>query len=69
MKYKFETNEFGLSEKAIHLLRNRYNYQTFEYKDIDEIEIGKGRLINNWIVIFVLGLVLTTGALYYAYNL
>ncbi|MDJ1499471.1 hypothetical protein [Xanthocytophaga agilis] len=69
MKYKFETPEFGISAQGIHLLRNRYNYQTYSFQDIDTIQIGQGRLVNNWILIFLIGLALTAGALYYIYNL
>jgi hypothetical protein len=53
--YKFETNQFGISEAGIHLLRSRFNYETIAYKDIDEIRIERGRQVNNWVILLVLG--------------
>jgi hypothetical protein len=69
MKYEFETAEFGVSQEGIHLLRNRFNYKSYNYRDIDKIEIAKGHLINNWWIVFVIGLALITSTLFYSYNL
>ena len=33
-EYKIEAERFGLSDTAIHLLRNRYNYETIDLFDL-----------------------------------
>jgi uncharacterized membrane protein YqjE len=67
--YKFTTNEFGISETGIHLLRSNFNYKTIDLKDITLIEIKKGKLINNWMLIFLLGISLITFSLYCVFKL
>ncbi|BDD05546.1 hypothetical protein [Aureibacter tunicatorum] len=53
--YNFETSEYGINSKGIHLLRSRYNYKSFLAKDIKRIRIAKGMELNNWIVILAIG--------------
>lgn len=67
--YQFTTNEFGISETDIHLLRSNFNYKTIDFKDITLIEINKGKLINNWILILLLGIGLISFSLYCAFKL
>jgi hypothetical protein len=67
--YKFSTREFGISDTGIHLLRSNFNYSTINYKDITSLEIGRGRLIRNWIFVFIFGLSLIVFSIYYAYGL
>jgi hypothetical protein len=69
MHYEFETNEMGISTEGIHLLRNRFNYKTYPFRDIESMEIGHGRLVNNWLLILVLGCSLVIGAFYYSFQL
>lgn len=54
--YNFETEQFGISDVGIHLLRSRYNYETYEFKDIDQITVVRGKQVYNWIVLFTLGI-------------
>lgn len=68
-KYYFETREFGLSDKGIHLLRSRFNYETFEYSDIDILTIEKGKELNNWLVILIIGLSMISFAIWYSLRL
>lgn len=65
-KYHFETREFGISDQGIHLLRSRYNYKTIDFNQVAKITIERGKELNNWIAILVLGIALTSFALYYA---
>ncbi|MBT1707044.1 hypothetical protein KK062_02360 [Fulvivirgaceae bacterium PWU5] len=65
-KYYFETREFGVSDQGIHLLRSRYNYKTIDFNQVAKITIERGKELNNWIAILVLGIALTSFALYYA---
>ena len=67
--YKFTTSEFDISETGIHLLRSNFNYKTINFKDITLVEIKKGKLINNWILILVLGTVLIAFSLYCVFKL
>lgn len=55
-KYYFETDQLGISETGIHLLRNRFNYETIEYSSIQEIRIEKGKQIKNWLLVLLLGI-------------
>lgn len=57
-QYLFEAEKFGLSEKSIHLLRNRYNYKTIDLEDVDSITIAKGKDLNNWAWVLFIGVML-----------
>lgn len=57
-KYQYETEKVGFTAEGIHLLRNKFNYQTIHYADVKEIRLDKGRQIKNWLVTLVLGVVL-----------
>lgn len=65
-KYYFETQDFGLSDQGIHLLRSRYNYKTIDFNQVAKITIERGKELNNWIAILMLGITLVSFALYYA---
>jgi hypothetical protein len=54
-QYHFWTNEFGVSDKGIHLLRSGFNYETIAFPQI-----------HNWFVIFVIGLILLVPGIYFA---
>ncbi len=45
--YKYEAEQFGISEKSLHLLRNRFNYKTIDFNQIDSITIKKGKTMKN----------------------
>lgn len=68
-EYLFETSEFGLSDKGIHLLRSRFNYETIDYADVSALTIEKGKELNNWLVILIIGLGLFSFAVYYTFRL
>ncbi len=67
MKYLFEGEHFGISEDSLHLLRSRYSYKTYKLEDVSHIELGTGKLVNNWIVILIIGIGLIGFSLYYAF--
>jgi hypothetical protein len=54
--YKFETDQIGVSDHAVHLLRSGFNFDTLEFTTIDKITIEKGRQVNNWLLLLVVGL-------------
>ncbi len=62
--YKYEAEQFGISEKSVHLLRNRFNYKTIDFNQIDSITIKKGKTMKNWLFVLVFGLSLLAFALY-----
>jgi hypothetical protein len=68
-KYHFETREFGVSDTGIHLLRSRFNYETIEFDQLDNLTIEKGKELNNWVAILLLGLVFVSFSFYYTIRL
>lgn len=64
--YKFETDQFGLSDSKIHLLRNRFNYENIELSAVTRIMIVKGRQVNNWFLLLVAGLLLSAFGIFTA---
>jgi hypothetical protein len=67
-KYHFKTNEFGASENGLHLLRSDFNYETIVFSQIHRIDIGRGKELNNWFIILIIGLALLTPGLYISLN-
>ncbi|WP_028980277.1 hypothetical protein [Sporocytophaga myxococcoides] len=67
--YKFSTREFGISDTGIHLLRSNFNYSTINFNDITSLEIVRGKLIRNWIFVFIFGISLIAFSIYYAFGL
>jgi hypothetical protein len=53
--YKYETDQFGMSDKSIHLLRNRFNYKSIDFTDINSIKIQRGRDLKNWLWVLLVG--------------
>ncbi len=62
--YKFTTDQFGISESGIHLLRSGYNYKTIVFSEMESISIGKGKQISNWIIALAFGMLLVFAGLY-----
>jgi hypothetical protein len=67
-EYKIEAERFGLSDTAIHLLRNRYNYETIDFSSIETITITEGRQVKNWLLVLALGIFLLSFGAFYAYR-
>lgn len=55
-KYLFQEEYFGLSETGLHLLRNRFEYDSFSFDEIDQVTLKKGKAIKNWMVLLIFGL-------------
>lgn len=62
--YSFEVEQFGISDTSIHLLRNRYNYQTLTADEIESIIIKAGRDLKNWLIVLIFGIGLLCFVLY-----
>ncbi len=69
MQFKFQTNEFAISEEGFHYLRNGYNYKTIDYSDILEFRLENGRQVNNWLVLLCIGVGLIGFSIYYTFTL
>jgi hypothetical protein len=67
-KYQYETDQFGISEEGIHLLRSRFNYETISYSTIEAIQFEKGKQIKNWVLMLIIGLALLGIGLFMAYK-
>ena|SRR5690349_5539127 len=64
MAYTFQTNEFGISDNGIHLLRSGFNYRTIDFSEIKSLQIEKGKELHNWWLIFIIGTALLTWGIY-----
>jgi hypothetical protein len=64
--YQFETSQFGISDQGIHLLRNRFNYQTITFSQVDSLVIEKGRVLKHWPIILLLGIGMAAFAVFYS---
>ncbi|MEM6524637.1 MAG: hypothetical protein AAGF85_17560 [Bacteroidota bacterium] len=69
MTYKFESDKFAFSDNQLHLLRNKYNFRSFSNSEIHSISIRKGKQVNNWVVLLVLGMAMIGFSIYYALRL
>ncbi|MGC4036674.1 MAG: hypothetical protein QM764_11985 [Chitinophagaceae bacterium] len=58
-QYVFSTDQFGIDDSGIHLLRSGYNYQTIEFDSISSIAIEKGYQVNNRFIVIMAGILLT----------
>lgn len=67
--YYFETREFGVSDKGIHLLRSRFNYETIDFSQVDSVTIERGKELNNWLAILAVGLAFVSFSVYYSVRL
>jgi hypothetical protein len=56
--YYFKTNEFGVSENGIHLLRSGFHYKTIHWHHVNSVRIENGNEMRHWWIIFLLGTVL-----------
>jgi large-conductance mechanosensitive channel len=68
-EYYFETQEFGISDDGIHLLRSRYNYKTINFSNLESVTIEKGKELNNWIIILIVGVLFVSFSIYYTVRL
>ncbi len=64
--YQFETSQFGISDQGIHLLRNRFNFQTITFSQVDSLVIEKGRALKHWPIILLLGIGMVAFAVFYS---
>ncbi|MER2997977.1 hypothetical protein [Pontibacter populi] len=66
-KYIHFTEQFGINNDGIHLLRSRYNYKSIPFSDIASIEFKRGKVIKNWLLLLLFGLGCLVFSLFYSY--
>lgn len=64
--YDFESKDFALSAEGVHLLRNRFNYKTIDFYDIDKAILTKAAETTNGALCLIAGCLLIAFAIYYA---
>jgi hypothetical protein len=62
--YTYEAEKFAVSENGLHLLRNRFNYETIAWNTIESIEVSNGKDLRNWLWVLFVGVALAGYAIY-----
>jgi hypothetical protein len=67
--YAFETPEFGLDEQGLHRLRSRFAFEHMAYADLTEARVTRGKLVQNWALLLLVGLCCVGFSAFTAYRL
>lgn len=62
--YTYEAEKFAVSENGLHLLRNRFNYETISWNTIETVEVRDGKDLRNWLWVLFVGVALAGYAIY-----
>jgi hypothetical protein len=62
--YTYEAEKFAVSDNGLHLLRNRFNYETIAWNTIDTLEVRDGKDLRNWLWVLFVGVALAGYAIY-----
>ena len=62
--YTYEAERFAVSENGLHLLRNRFNYETITWNTIETVEVRDGKDLRNWLWVLFVGVALAGYAVY-----
>lgn len=62
--YTYEAERFAVSENGLHLLRNRFNYETIAWNTIETVEVRNGKDLRNWLWVLCVGVALAGYAIY-----
>ncbi len=62
--YDIESKDFALSQQGIHLLRNRFNYKTITFYDIDKATFTRASDTKNIVLALIAGILLIVFAIY-----
>lgn len=60
----YETEQFAVSEKKLHLMRDRYSYKEIDFDKVNSIIIRKGKDLRNWLRVLIVGLGLLAYVIY-----
>lgn len=64
-KYQFRTEQFGLNDEGIHLLRTGFPYLSMPWRDITKVKIRQGREYSRWRIMLGLGILLLSFSIVY----
>lgn len=64
VNYIFQTDQFGITDNEIHLLRSGFVYKKIPFSGVDQIRIERGHQIKNWPLVAVIGIAMTGFGLY-----
>ncbi len=67
--YTFQTNQFTINNEGLYLLRNRFNYESYNSHQIESLELKPGKEYKNWKVLIILGIAFIIFAIYYSLGL
>lgn len=67
--YAFETPEFGLDEQGLHRLRSRFAFEHVAYADLTEARVTRGKSVQNWALLLLVGLCCLGFSAFTAYRL
>ena len=67
--YTYEAEKFAVSDNGLHLLRNRFNYETILWNTIESIEVRDGKDLRNWLWVLFVGVVLAGYAIYDVFHI
>ena len=67
--HKFLDDYLGLSETKIHYLKNKREYDSVAFDELNELVIKKGKAINNWILLLIISIALLCGGIYTTKNI
>jgi hypothetical protein len=62
--YDIESTDFALSSDGVHLLRNKFNYKTINFDDIDKATFTKSAETRNVMLALTVGVLLVAFAIY-----
>ena len=62
--YHYQSEDFALSDDGVHLLRNRYNYKTIAYSEVEKATIRRAVEVKNSPVLLALGTIFLAFAFY-----
>lgn len=69
MDYKYTAEKFGINNKGLHLLRNKFNFKSYKLTDINEIRINRGFDLKRWFITLTFGLILLAFALFDSFKI
>lgn len=62
--YDIESKDFALSSQGLHLLRNRFNYKTINFDEVDKAYFTKAAETKNVVLALMVGILFVAFAIY-----
>ena len=63
--YDFESRDFALSPQGVHLMRNRFNYKTIDFNDVDKASFTRAVETINVALCLIAGVLLIAFTVYH----